>query len=395
MRISLTEDASAGAGGHGRVAPVTKGEEQAFHDVLERRLARIAEETSLRAATRAARGLFPVDVKEWFLTHRGHKFLEPEEGGRAAVPDYRPELHILDGEWYFTRNTSERLANMLGAEPSLLLGAPTVAACLPGSGSVLVDRSPFIRDRFPALATAWIREDVSGVRLVNRFRNVLLDPPWNLSELFTWVRRATQALEQGGLLLLPLLGECTRPGADRQRAALLEYLAAAGRLEVQPDAIEYDVPLFEQRTLIAAGAAVDGPWRRADLVRLRVDRPLRASPLPGETDPFAGDWESFLIGTQVVKVRRAPPALAMDPPIAPVPMTNGYTLRHLSRRLIDGSRIDIWTSRNAVGKVLDHALVRAVLEALQGDEAGLSRRVRAVRAQRGDAAREILRLLEF
>jgi hypothetical protein len=384
LRTLGSEDASVEATG-----------EQRYESLLEQRLGGIAEDASLRTVARASRGLFPVDVRDWFLAHRAHRFVAPDEDGRKTVPDYRPELHLLDGEWYFAHETSERLARLLGAEPSLLLGVPTVAACLPGSGSVLVDRSPFIRDRFPKLATTWVRGDVAGARPPRKFRSVLLDPPWNMSDLFDWVRRASQALMDGGRIYLPLLGECTRPGADAQRAALLRYLALAGQVKVHRDAIEYDIPLFEYRTLGAAGAVVDGPWRRADLVEVTMERPLRATPPAGDPDPLAGDWETFLLGTQVVKLRRSVPVVPAAQPIAPVPMTSGYTLLHISRRLIDPSRIDIWTSRNKVASVQDYPEVRTVLTALQGDAAGLERRIEEVRVHRGHQAREIFRLLDF
>ena len=369
--------------------------DSAYSRLINERLAELPNGPSLLAAARAARGLFPVDVAGWFRTHRCHSFVQPDEAVLEPPARYKPELHMLDGEWYFTEETSKYLAALLDPEASLLLGVPTVANQLAAPTSVLVDRSPFVRDRFPGLTTAWLREDVSVVQPDGVFRTVLLDPPWNMAELYSWIQLASHAVGHDGTLFLPLLGECTRPEAADQRFTLLQHLRAAGEVDVFPDIIEYEIPLFEYRTLLSAGAPLAGPWRRADLVTVRLKRPVPVPPQTHAPDPLAGDWEPFRLGGQVVKLRRQTWSLTSGPFITPPPMTGGYTLQHISRRMFDPSQIGLWTSRNVVARVLDYATVRDLLEELQGDETGLAARGDGIRSRAGARANELLRLLEI
>jgi hypothetical protein len=369
--------------------------DDAYEKTLAEVLNGIPESDDLRTAAQRGRGLFPAEVKRWFLEHRDHKFPLVDTAWRNDSAPIRPELHMLDGEWYFTDETSRTLADSVPHGSSLLLGVPTVAAAMKEPGSLLIDNSPFILRRFPRSATRWIKADVRTVKPGAGYDAAVVDPPWCMAALYGWMWTASQAVRPGGVIYAPLLGECTRPAAARQRDLLLEYLSASGEVTVDRDLVEYAVPLFEHRALVAASAPVDGPWRRADLLQLRVRTALPAPPAVAEDASVLGDWETYLLGRQVVKLRKPVRSAPGSNLIAPLEALGGYALTSVSRRDGNLRHVDLWTSRNAVAKVLDFAAVRSALRQLGGDKTGLPARAELLRAAQGRRVDALLHILEI
>lgn len=291
-----------------------------------------------------------------------------QEARQYTGPPYSPELHLLDSEWYFTTESSQLLSGMVAQGRSCLLGAPTVADQMPGGNFVLVDRSPYLVARFPSLpANRLQRVNVEDWRGEPGYDFVILDPPWYYPQLDRWLDIALRSVAVGGKVIFPLLGEGTRPTAEHERARVLDFLGSAGHVELLADAVEYDVPLFESRALSAAGVTISGPWRRADLALVSVSSPPKDHPQL-VTDASIGRvdsarWESFLIGTQVVKVRSSSSQIACgEPLLQTVDGVDGFTLDTVSRRDARIGQVDIWSSRNRVARVRD---VPRVLQALR------------------------------
>ncbi len=351
---------------------------------------------SLLDAARGAKGMFPTEARRWFCSH-GVTFSQQTNGQTAyESPMYNPELHLLDGEWYFTELTSANLAGFLGTGHFCLLGTPTVAARLDGSDSVLVDQSPFIRDRFNFFndGVKILRSKVDVADVGSGFDKVLLDPPWYVPELLDWFALGTRAVSPGGQILLPLLGELTRPTAQQERRALLRLAARVGDVEVIPQAVEYDMPLFEQRALAASGIQLEGPWRIADLVIVSVRSPINL-PMIGKFRQVDVDhWSTFVLGSQVVKLRTNRIVRDDAELIRPVEGLSDYVYDTVSQRDPRWAKIDLWTSRNRVAQVSDLRAVEAMLIELHGDSNNLCERANAIRAAHGSRVDKFLRVLE-
>jgi len=318
---------------------------------------------TLTTAARVARGRYPSDL----LAGSPGLLIAPQAGAYSS-PRYAPELHPLDSEWYFSGSTSCALASLVSGVRTCLLGTPTVAAHLPSGAFTLVDSSLHLAQRFPAM----MRNDIMISRVEDaefdaRYHSVLLDPPWYFPELVQWLQIALQNVTVGGRVILPLLGEATRPSAIEDRAQVLSLLSEFGEIEVRRDAVEYDIPLFEERALFAAGIQLSGPWRRADLAiaevfkvpqRDRLGRPAN------ERKMAATSWSTFLIGNQVVKLRDG---VAERPGCGFVDQVDGvpqFTLDSVSRRDPRLASVDIWTSRNRVGRVGNFNRIRGALTTL-------------------------------
>ena len=291
---------------------------------------------------------------------------DPGLGPLAQQPD--PELHPLDFEWYFSRQCADRLAAMLASRGGhiLCLGAPTVAEALAARGhdAVLVDRNPLVRARLGAVAA---RLDLrthdldAPLEATHQFDAVFFDAPWypEIEELWLW--QASRAVRPGGLILFSLLPQLVRPTATEDRSAILAEAAALGRATVLEGALRYDTPLFEAEALDACGLPRLPAWRVADLVRID-DVHNAASRKPPEGD-IADTWDTWVIGSQVVKLRRT----GHDNPaggIGMIPGARGWAYKSVSRREGHRELIDLWTSRNRVARVGARREVATALDAL-------------------------------
>jgi hypothetical protein len=345
----------------------------------------------LTQTARAARGAYPAE-----LLGRQQYSVGDTESAYSGHP-YSPELHILDAEWYFTPSTSKMLADILLPGPICLLGTPTVANELRQQRYLLVDSSPFVLRRFSAVPAANLMNiRIDAQTRIGDFSSVLLDPPWYHPHLIDWLAVAFRAVGIGGRLLMPLIGEGTRPSASADRELILRTFSAAGSVEIIPDAVEYDIPLFEARALDVAGITLTAPWRRADLaiveVAARPELPDLGS-LPVDTDE--GVWSTYVVRGQVVKLRAMDRARGGGPAIVPVPGVDGFVFDSVSRRDARRSAIDIWTSRNGVARVVDVTAVERMLTTLAAPDGTLDARIDTVRAESPDSADSFLRLLEL
>lgn len=311
--------------------------------------------------SRAVRGRYPAElIPDW------PELRDLAKSGYTP-PEFNPELHPLNAEWYFTDASANWIASQLPADAAILiLGVPTVAEKLVRRAT-LVDASPHLASRFPRLVgTAVQRTDVRALHTRDTFDFVVLDPPWYLPEMWDWLRIARRALRPNGELWMPLMLEGTRPTAPVDRDRLRCALSGWGNIGIYESAVEYDVPLYEWRALRAAGFVNPSPWRAADLAVLRLSGRVDGE---GETEPTAGpdvspdEWASYIIGSQVVKVRKGV-SKAGGQLIEPVAGVKGFTLDSVSRRDARIPHVDVWTSRNRVAATGDRALLREHLARL-------------------------------
>ena len=335
--------------------PVEAAARQRYQADLDRRIAEAATVpgATLESISSAARGAFPALVAErlratgsWMPS--GSVASEPVGRRACAHREARPgpELHAVEFEWYFTDRCAAALAGLFRSRsgPTLLLGAPTVARALRlrGASADLVDRSPFLGERFGSLLRGHARQDLR--RPLPQLRShavVFFDAPWHEDHLHRWLWQASRAVARNGTIAFTLFGELTRPAARAERQRLLSLADSIGDVTLIRDALSYDTPAFERAALSSAGVAIESPWRRGDLVIVsRAGATLSAPPVPYERP-----WRTWKIGDRVVKTS---PRLARIGSAIEALRPSEAPLATVSRRRTSALPIDAWSSRNVV-----------------------------------------------
>jgi hypothetical protein len=284
-----------------------------------------------------------------------------------VMPSYSPELHCGFGEWYFCSETANSLAREFISRKtsSIFLGTPTIArrALAGQSEFTLVDSNPFVGLRFPELRKFIHYSSVE--QLTGNFAQpslIMLDPPWYLPSIKYWLSKASQFAAQSTTIVMPLFQSLTRPAAARERFTILELAETIGSVELIEDCLSYDSPLYEQEALLSSRVSAHPNWRRADLLVIR--RPSSVS-LPSMDEANLQEvWETYLIGSQVVRLRLHPMPRGRKFLTAPIAGTRDYVLGTVSARDPLRKYADIWTSRNRIAIVGDLRRMRYLLSML-------------------------------
>ncbi|SRR5581483_3464912 len=372
---------------------------RAYVDAVDRRIDQVVREfpeATFAEIVPRVRGAFPSIVYARLLGRTNVRSAERRQStASVGRKHYDPELHPIDFEWYFSQRGIDSILAALPQNISrmLCIGAPTVAAALSQSRqTVLLDANPLVKERFRNVTGLDITtSNISAWTAPDTFPAVFFDAPWYEQAAMYWFWRAWRAAEPKGIVLFSLFPRLTRPGANDERDRILAFAGEAGVTSVRESCIEYETPLFEARALAEAGVPDPGPWRRGDLVAVRI---TRSAPMLPPMEPEAEvSWETFVVGAQVIKLREA----TSGPPgevLAPLDECPRFVLPSVSSREPLRSRIDFWTSRNRVAQVGQRAAVTAVLSILQqggsiddgvkeaspsaGERSTLMRRFRAV-----------------
>jgi hypothetical protein len=148
-----------------------------------------------------AQGAFPTVVLERAKAlgiYQNMPRLEPQVINCEG--DFRgAELHPLDYEWYFTKNSAEELASIIGdtANDAICLSTPTVACELAKIKAtvVLLDHNPLILSRLPLGLHSLdivLCNLFDSVPLKRHFSTVFFDAPWYLEYTSHWLSQASQ-----------------------------------------------------------------------------------------------------------------------------------------------------------------------------------------------------------
>jgi hypothetical protein len=316
------------------------------------------------------RGVFPGDLLKCRPELKGA--WEAPQG--QSIPTYYPELHALNYEWYFTSQTAENLAQEFASPRGLTvcLGAPTVAsaAVRTGKNIILVDQNPAVLKRFPELSCSsevHVMNAVDAGRLSLRGDVLIFDSPWYLGDILPWLAASSCLVRPGGVIAFALYPPLIRPTAQLERDFVLEVASAIGDVQVIEDSLAYETPLFEAEALKACGFQYVGEWRRGDTVVIRDARPIELSlpnlPCRGEVD---GQWESFQIGSQVLKLRaKTQQESTRHFQTFVEPVGESFTFASVSVRHDRRNEVDLWTSRNRVARTRDRNTLRSILRQLQ------------------------------
>lgn len=323
---------------------------------------------SFTALVREARGATP-DLVYDALRALGRPYLA--QGLVCSEPfRTRPELHPLLYEWYFTQATANQLARTVSADGPRVacIGTPTVASLMADRAreTLLLDADPDVFRRFPTLrrlgnvSITEVGRALPGRELAD---SAILDPPWYVHDVLRWLAISARYVRPQGSLYCVLFPELTRPTAQNERAVILEHASRLGSVELLPRVLDYSTPRFELESLAVRGCPHPGDWRIADLLIITGLDPRSVwAPAPAPaTDPF--QWDTFLLGDQVVKLR--PQTAPGGYRLRAVPGCISNTLPSVSRRDARRAHVDFWTSRNRVAQVGDYNVVADWLEQLQ------------------------------
>jgi hypothetical protein len=358
-------------------------EVSAYHRELAALLAPIDEHQRSWASLIAhSQGATPLDVA---LALQMTNASQPHGWPECAVSGEQPELHLADAEWYFSSETARSVAAAIRPNTGrvVCIGTPTVARMLAAVAKhpVLIDRSDALRDRLDSNGIDLICRDVATMHESScrgSFASVVFDAPWHLDDVAAWLWHASRLARTGARIAFALFPALAKSSARDERFQILELCEDVGRVWITPGVVEYDTPLFEREAFRAVGVPAPTRWRRADLVEISKRRALSgAAPRPRRQR-----WETFIIGAQVVKIRRGG-ATRRGGILPGLPGTVCDVLPSVSRSHSTLPYIDLWTSRNRVSSVGNHGLVRAWLAALAaGSEKVVARSVLEAQALR-------------
>ena len=185
-------------------------------------------------------------------------------------------------QWWFTGecidSLVERISRGSDSPRVLCLGTPTVGHELlrDDFAVLMLDVDQHVVDAVNSLspsdsARCYDVADHLPDGLSASFRVAVIDPPWYEDIHRVFIKRALDALVDGGELLCSLPPTLTRPDAEKYRDALLGGLMRAGHelLGLESGILSYVVPRFEETAFAEIPGFRATPWRRADLLRLR------------------------------------------------------------------------------------------------------------------------------
>jgi len=316
------------------------------------------------------RGIFPGDV----IQHAATRKLSAADRSDAIASNYNPQLHPLHYEWYFTYDTALEISREFVSAQGLTicLGAPMIAsaAIKRGKDVIFIDQNPRVLARFPELMRAseiHVMDATEAKRLSIKADSLIFDSPWYPGDCLAWLVVASHLVKSGGTIIFGLYPPLVRPTAQLERDLILDIASSIGQVDVKENALPYQTPLFELDALRACGLAQIGDWRRGDLVTIRDKKPLEVSlpRIPRRAD-IDGTWTSFVIESQVVKLRtnlKRQSDIRQDALLGEI--DGNFVLPSVSVRDNRRDAVHVWTSRNRVASVSNTSTVFDILRRLE------------------------------
>ena len=315
-----------------------------------------------------------------------------------------PEPHPLDFDWRFNRRALEHLGDRIEcslAKTIAVLGAPTLFKylCEQCRAAHLFDKN----DQIISFLRQAGYNEVTECNLFryagqNHFDCVIADPPWYLDHYRAFMEAARRMLVPGRNLLLSVLPPLTRPSAEDDRSAIVNFASERGfdLVSNEPDLLGYLSPPFEREALKSEGLNMPA-WRFGDLYTFVLsEREVpKYQPDSSEEDQ---SWRTFTIGLTVVKVKWDGTHLNETFGFSNVSEMNDIRLRSVSRRSPLRSKINLWTSRNIALHVSRPDLACAALQLLaegrnSEDVARILREVEHMSPAEFDRLRDLLAIL--
>lgn len=228
-----------------------------------------------------------------------------------------PLPHPVEFEWRFCPDTSQHLLELANEmaparTPIVLFGTPGVA--VEALHLPIARRLTFIGENNSVTQRLRALNDAAEQSLTLQFCTmaypqmgagaVIVDPPWYMDFVKPMLAIAAHTVCVGGFVFMSLPPEGVRSSAIDDQTKLIRR---AGRLglrlhSVQPLALHYETPFFEQNALAAAGIGCSQRWRRGDL--LVFEKISVATPDSNLFVTRKREWCEFVIGRMRLFVRR-------------------------------------------------------------------------------------------
>ena len=252
----------------------------------------------------------------------------------------------------------------------LLLGCPGLMEALaPQTESgLLLERNPNYSPVPPfSMYRCDLRSLVKVPEFFPMFELAIIDSPWYLDDLLAWMNVALSSLEVGRSVLFVLWPESTRPSARAEHEELVSALSGVGEL-MQIGKITYETPLFEKISRRAAGLA---PFLRSGL--LMKFTKSRFGTLRHRVRVGPGIWKRFSLSGAQLAIKVSP---AENDVAEILGFEKGPTvLDSTSRRNSALSDINLWTSENVAGKLINPSFAAFGLESKLQSHLELARRL--------------------
>ncbi len=291
--------------------------------------------------------------------------------------------HPLDYEWRFTQGTLLRLGknikHWLASGSSFVgLGTPSLIAAKLNRRMILLDSNPALGKLHSELCLSGdlVHCDIVRDPLPHLLVDlVVLDPPWYLSEMlgFVWAARCFCRIGGRALLVVPQVG--TRPGIKHdleQLRAWIEHLNFRVD-DFARDVVRYDSPFFERQALDQEGVRrYPLDWRRADLLTLRAQTPVRQVVRPQQA--LAPRWQEVCFSEDRIRIVASDSRAFKDPGL--ISLVEGDCPVGVSRRDVRKRNAKVWTSGNRIFDCLGPGIFFTIAKALAGGK----KPINAVRA---------------
>lgn len=291
-----------------------------------------------------------------------------------------PLPHPLDFDWRFTDRSVDHLLKYCETFTNhnntiVLLGTPSLfrggLALSWQRRMILLEANATMTNCLNSLAS---RSQVVQSDLLNgniprlSGTTVIIDPPWYLEHIQSFLWAACQICQLGGHIFVSLPPVGTRPGINREWKETLAWAKRLGLKLVHREdlSLSYLTPVFERNAFRVAGLpAIEHDWRRGDLAIFQRVNSTQV-PRPSVAQQEAAWSEVSLLGVRI-RVRPWTSSEFENPKL--VPILPGNVLTSVSRRDSRRQLADIWTSGNRVFMCQGRGILWQVLHAIStGDQ---------------------------
>lgn len=288
-------------------------------------------------------------------------------GEPAASESLLPLPHPLDYEWRFSAETRQALLAAAldltrNGESIFLYGTPGLAYAailrpLPDRKVLFVSPDTAVTRRLLRLNEA--KGNPISIAIGRSLEKesasaILVDPPWYPDYLNSMLHSAALACRFDGVILASLPPIGIRPGVVEERDALERFAEEQGleRVTLDPLALSYQTPFFEENALAAVGVYAPAVWRRGDLAVYRRRTAPRDEWVVQE--PISQWWLEVEINRMRVRIRLDTGVSSPGEKLQS--LVYGDVLPTVSRRDPLRAQANIWTSGNRVFRVGDPIL---------------------------------------
>ena len=195
----------------------------------------------------------------------------------------------------------------------------------------------------------------------NQFECVICDPPWYYEDIKLFIKRATELTKIGGTIYLSIPSLLTKPSIVNERLELQRWLSSIGLIIAEMSQIvEYEVPPFEYMAYQDIPAFTGEIWRKGDWVKLKKSKDCKIDVDIIKHD----DWLEYTIDKKRIFLKeRINNETYEKPELSYLYLNKSLILNSVSKRNPLISRIDLWSSRNAILHIDNgFSVIKTILE---------------------------------